>query len=282
MKPLASFIVPVFNESKNIRKCIDSLLGQTEPNFEIVIIDDGSIDDTSEMLTAYCDPRICVYRQENRGRMVARNRGLELSQGKYVILQDADDWSEPDRLENQLELAERCSGSPFVGTGVIFHREGQEGTIIKTFPETDKDIRRIMSRLVFRQAVLPATMLALREQIIEMGGWRQKFRLAGEDGDLISRLFEETDVVFFNTSKALYHYRHNFGSVTNKLSVTIPQQMFMRFCERARRKGMPEPRDFKAYQFLMNSSGFGKMKYSLEYVVRCLYSYSRWRFDLFR
>jgi glycosyltransferase involved in cell wall biosynthesis len=276
MNPIASFLVPVFNEEKYLRKCIDSLLIQTEPNFEIVIIDDGSTDGTSEILKTYHDSRIRIYRQENEGRVAARNKALKLSRGKYIILQDADDWSESDRLKSQLEMAESCDGNSVVGTAIFYHREGRDTVRTIRFAESNKDIRRIMSRLVCRQQFHPPTMLALRQTIVDIGGWRLKFDLTGEDGDLLSQLFEDDQIIFHNTSKPLYHYRHNLGSITNKLNKTIPAQMFMRYCERARRNCLSEPDDFDEYVSLMNNTFSKKMKFKTEYLLRCFYGYCKW------
>ena len=276
MRPIASFIVPAYNEEKYIRKCIDSLLAQTEPNFEIVVVDDGSTDGTFEILTSYQDPRIRVHRQENRGRVGARNKALELSQGKYVILQDADDWSAADRLEKQLHLAEKASRNPVVGTGLIFHYEGKRKIKAETFPVSNDQIRRIMGRLIFRQAFFPPTMLALREKIIDIGGWRSKFKVAAEDGDLLSRLYEEKDLVFLNTPDPLYDYRHNEGSITNSLDRSIPQQMFMKYCERARRRGEIEPEAFEEYLDHMMKSVGSRLRYKVEYKLRCIRAYMRW------
>ena len=269
MIPIASFIVPVYNEEKYIRKCIDSLLVQTESNFEIIILDDGSTDRTPEILKQYQDYRIRVYRENNQGRTEARNNALYFSKGKYIILQDADDWSEPDRLERQLCIAEKSTKKPVVGSGYIFHYEGNTKAKIKNVPKTNNKIRRTMGRKIFRQAFHPPTMLSLRQKIIDIGGWRSKFAIAGEDGDLISRLYEEKDVEFFNSDRPLYHYFHNEGSVTNKYTITIPQQMFMRYCERARRRrGMNEPENYKSYMAIMGGDIKNRFLFKAEYMLR--------------
>lgn len=268
MKPIASFIVPVYNEEKHIRKCIDSLLAQTESSFEIIILDDGSTDKTPEILEQYHDQRIRIYRQTNQGRTEARNNALYFSKGKYIILQDADDWSEPDRLERQLRLAEKSTKNPVVGSGYIFHYAGNTKAKIKNVPKTNNKIRMIMGRKIFRQAFHPPAMLSLRQKIIDIGGWRSKFKIAGEDGDLISRLYEEKDVEFSNSDRPLYHYFHNEGSVTNKYTITIPQQMFMRYCERVRRRGMKEPENYRAYMDIMVKNIKNRFLYKAEYLLR--------------
>ncbi|MDA3822499.1 MAG: glycosyltransferase family 2 protein, partial [Bacteroidales bacterium] len=167
MKPVASFIVPAYNESQNIKFCIDSLLLQTEANFEVIVIDDGSTDNTFEIVKSIHDPRIKIFRQKNRGRVAARNRALQLSKGKYIILQDADDWAEPDRLRKQLAMAESITnGMPVIGTGFELHKEGKPRTYRKLFPKNNIEIRKIMSRPIFAGTFHPPTMLALRQHIL--------------------------------------------------------------------------------------------------------------------
>ena len=275
MRPIASFLVPAYNEERHIGKCVDSLIAQTVPDFEVIIVDDGSTDNTPAILRKYKDSRIRVYRQNNLGRAEARNRALCLSKGEYIALQDADDWSEPDRLERQLYLAENAHGRPVVGSGLILHFEGNTKAKIKNVPETNDKIRKIMGRRIFRQAFNPATMLSLRKKIIDIGGWRTKFIIAGEDGDLLSRLYEEKDVIFLNSPKPLYHYLQNEGSITNKFDITIPQQMFMRYCERVRRRGGTEPRNYEEYMALMMKGTANKFLYKIEYISRWLRIYLR-------
>jgi glycosyltransferase involved in cell wall biosynthesis len=275
MRPIASFIVPVFNEERRICKCINSLLAQTIHDFEVIIVDDGSTDNTQAILKNFTDRRIRVYRQNNSGRAEARNKALHLSRGKYIALQDADDWSEPDRLERQLYLAENAYGKPVVGSGLILHFGGNERAKTIRVPEENEKIRKIMGRRLFRQAFNTFTMVTLRQKLIDVGGWRTKFKIAGEDGDLLSRLYEEKDVIFLNSKKPLYHYILNEGSVTNKFRITIPQQMFMRYCERARRRGENEPENYEDYMSFMNKGKANEYFYNIEYFLRWLRLYFR-------
>jgi O86/O127-antigen biosynthesis beta-1,3-galactosyltransferase len=277
MNPLVSFLVPAYNEEKYIKKCIDSMLAQTEKNFEIVIIDDGSTDSTYKIITSFNDSRVRVFKQKNKGRVVARNKALQLSRGKYIALQDADDWSEPERLKKQLEIAENCTQYPIVGSAIFFYKGNSNTAKIKRFAERDLEIRKIMNRKIFRQACHPPTMLALRNIIVKIGGWRSKFKIAGEDGDLIGRVFEDRNNFFYNVPDPLYHYRINTGSITNKFSQTIPSQMFMRYCQRLRIKGIDEPENFREYYKNCNKS-----IYLLEYILRCLFNYSKWQINIIK
>lgn len=95
---LASVIIPAFNAAAYVGECLESVLSQTLKCFEIIVIDDGSTDNTQAILKKYSDA-ITRLRQDNQGPSVARNKGLEVSRGKYLCFLDADDLYKPNRLE---------------------------------------------------------------------------------------------------------------------------------------------------------------------------------------
>ncbi len=99
--PLISIIIPAYNVEKYIKRCLDSVLNQTYYNFEVIIIDDGSIDNTHIICEEYAnkDKRIKVFHQENAGLSSARNKGLDLFSGEYISFVDSDDYIHPMFLE---------------------------------------------------------------------------------------------------------------------------------------------------------------------------------------
>lgn len=107
--PYISFIVPVYNASRTLEHCIKSLLTQTYDNFEIVLVDDGSVDDSSKICDDFAqkENRVVVYHQENAGVSAARNKGLELACGKYVAFVDADDWIDSNVCETFVKACEK-------------------------------------------------------------------------------------------------------------------------------------------------------------------------------
>lgn len=87
-----SIIIPVYNKSKLINRCLDSIFNQTTGySYEVVLVDDGSTDDSVELIKARTEGNIILYEQQNTGPSVARNKGVELSHGKYCAYLDADD-----------------------------------------------------------------------------------------------------------------------------------------------------------------------------------------------
>ena len=106
-KPVITVIVPVYNTEKYIEKCIDSLKEQTMNNIEIIVINDGSTDNTLKILKklASGDNRIKIINQSNQKQGAARNRGLDLAKGEYIAFVDADDWIDLDYLEKMHNTA---------------------------------------------------------------------------------------------------------------------------------------------------------------------------------
>ena len=102
---MISVIVPIYNAEKNLRRCIDSILGQTFEDFELLLIDDGSNDSSLHICRSFekIDNRIKVYTRENKGVSFTRNQGIELSKGEYIQFIDSDDYMSKYMLENQME-----------------------------------------------------------------------------------------------------------------------------------------------------------------------------------
>ena len=104
--PLISVVVPIFNVQDYLRECIDSILGQTYKNIEIILVDDGSNDDCPQICDEYKlkDERISVIHKENGGLSDARNKGLEFSTGEYICFIDSDDYIDCKFIEKLFKL----------------------------------------------------------------------------------------------------------------------------------------------------------------------------------
>lgn len=117
-QPDVSVILPVFNVEKYLNQCLDSLLKQELANIEIICVNDGSTDCSSEILQKYAhkDPRVIVMEQPNRGAGAARNRGLTAATGKYLSFLDSDDFFEPSMLSEAFSAIEKTN------TDVVIYR----------------------------------------------------------------------------------------------------------------------------------------------------------------
>jgi glycosyltransferase involved in cell wall biosynthesis len=107
---LVSVVIPAYNRSGVLRQAIDSVLAQTHSDLEVIVVDDGSTDDTAALVAEYDDDRVrYVGHERNRGRSAARNTGIEASNGEYIAFLDSDDRWLPHKLERQLDRLSECS-----------------------------------------------------------------------------------------------------------------------------------------------------------------------------
>ena len=106
MSPAISVLISVFNGESFIRDSINSILNQSFKNFELIIVNDGSSDNTLNILNSFSDERIVILNQNNTGLSVALNNGLAISTGKYIARLDADDFAFPNRLQLQYDFME--------------------------------------------------------------------------------------------------------------------------------------------------------------------------------
>lgn len=128
-----SVIIPAYNESQNIKQCLDSVCEQTLRSIEIICIDDGSTDDTVEILKQYAsnDDRIVILRQENQGAGVARNYGLHAARGEFVCFLDADDWYPAPSVLRNLLIAAKNNNAKICGGSFSNYRNGKINTVFE-------------------------------------------------------------------------------------------------------------------------------------------------------
>jgi glycosyltransferase involved in cell wall biosynthesis len=193
-QPGVSVIIPTFNRANVISETIDSVLAQTYRDIEIIIVDDGSTDDTAKKLSIYGNKIRIVY-QLNAGTSAARNRGIEVSTAKIIAFQDSDDLWKPTKLERQVSLLDRLdSSAPCCLCNAVMQNLYGDGRELLSF-----DISGISSRypeglwlnvtevLASRAVLFNQTVAVRREALEKVGGFDPELRNA-EDYDLALRL----------------------------------------------------------------------------------------------
>lgn len=149
MIPIVSIIVPVFNSEKYIEKCLKSLLAQTYKDLEILVIDDGSKDNSSDVVRQLQldDQRIKLICQENQGVSSARNKGIEMSKGQYIVFVDSDDYVESNYVETLLDLYEEERGDVAISNYVINHDviDVQDQDVVEKFDSKTAIINMLLA-----------------------------------------------------------------------------------------------------------------------------------------
>jgi glycosyltransferase involved in cell wall biosynthesis len=208
--PRVSVVTAVHDGAAHIRDAIQSILAQTFADFEYLIIDDGSIDQTPAILreVAASDPRVTVLTQQQMGIPKTLNEGTTLARGKYIARQDGDDISLPQRLAKQVDFLERHPDHAAVGSFV--HWIDARGTWTRSvdFPVDDADIRREVFSFA---CCVHGALLIRRDALQAVGGYRVEFPIS-EDYDLYLRLLERFRVA--NLAEFLYSYRAHAESLT--------------------------------------------------------------------
>lgn len=214
--PQISIIVPVYKVEQYLHKCLDSILAQTFTDWECILIDDGSPDSSGAICDEYAqqDSRFRVIHQENKGSAGARNTGLQMAQGIYLICVDSDDWVEPDYLECLYNEAKR-TGADVVGCNLVREYEGKPVEERRTLPpESLECIRGLLERKI--RGWLHIKFLR-RSLVVE-------HKISFVEGlDLWEDMLFCTKFFFFtnkisNVDKILYHYRYNATSITSTVS----------------------------------------------------------------
>jgi tetratricopeptide (TPR) repeat protein len=194
-----------------LEQAMDSILGQTFADFEFLIVDDRSRDPVVRGFLAQrakSDPRIRVAEEPHRGLTASLNRGLALARGLWIARQDADDWSEPERLARQVEFFRAHPETTVLGTNAWTHQQDGRPLWRLRLPAQHRDILR---RLPRGNPFVHGSVMFPRAAAVAAGGYREEFRCS-QDYDFLWRLAERGRAA--NLIDALYHYRYASGSVS--------------------------------------------------------------------
>ncbi len=188
ISPNISILMSVYNAEKTLAKAIDSILAQTYRDFEFIICDDASSDNTPSILEQYAktDERIVLLRHsENKGLGASLNDCLEIAKGKYIARQDADDYSKPERIERTLAYLE-ATDAPYVAAGIYVFDDG--GVFSKRLFE-EKITKHIIAK---KNPFFHPTMMFKKEILTGVNGYRvAEETKRTEDYDLVMRLAAE-------------------------------------------------------------------------------------------
>ncbi len=221
--PDVTVLMPVHNGERYLRQAIDSVFGQTYPDFEFVIVDDGSTDGTGEICRSYSDPRLRVVTlPQNRGLSEALNAGLAVVRTELVARLDADDLAEPQRLSRQRDAMRARPQLALLGSQAIaVTPDGVErGTVRRSL-----EAGSILWTSIFDNPFIHPTVM-FRTSIIRdtLGGYRQEFDPFSQDYDLWCRVLERYPAA--NLPDRLIRHRVHESSIMGRLSGGSDRQAY--------------------------------------------------------
>ncbi|QKY15578.1 glycosyltransferase family 2 protein [Halorubrum sp. CBA1229] len=259
--PRVSVVIPVYNSSDTLPRALTSALSQTYDDIEIIVIDDGSIDDTEEVMASFDDRRIRFFQHEkNRGGSAARNTGIEHATGEYIAFLDADDEWFPSKVERQVNVLESRSDQ-WIATYSNF-KQKRSNVIIEFidkyisrptgFEGDDIIIDNILRRTFSHGGT--SSLLVKKSAINLIDGFDEMFQ-RHQDLEFILRLLQVGKMAF--TDEILFK-KYDTGSPEGDSVAEAIDQFYDKFLDLIRERGMEEEakgvlRYIKAKQYL--SSG---------------------------
>lgn len=209
--PEISVLMPVYNAEKYLKLAVASILNQSFTNFEFIIINDGSTDNTLAILESFAkqDKRIRLISRENKGLIATLNEGLILAKGPLIARMDADDISLPERFEKQLAYLE--SNPNYIAVGILANLIDSDGDLIGPFGDwlTHEEIDNAHIIGSGGAIIHPSAMIR-RQYLINIGGYSEDYPHA-EDLDLWLKLAEVGKLA--NLPDRLFQYRQHVGSI---------------------------------------------------------------------
>jgi glycosyltransferase involved in cell wall biosynthesis len=218
--PSVSVVIPTYNSATFLKDAIESVLGQTYSDFEIIVIDDGSTDDTEDVLRSFGE-RISYVKQENKGVSAARNHGIRLARAQYVAFLDADDLWVPQKLAEQIPLLDKDAGIGLVYSDWTIVSE--QGVSVSSFHSSRPPASgHVFSELIETGFILTSGTVVRRSCLNEVGDFDESLSIA-QDYDLWLRICYRWKVGVVN--KALVTKRSWNGSLSSNLSKTAAERI---------------------------------------------------------
>lgn len=200
-----SVIIPLYNKAPYVVKAIESVLNQTYEDFDLVVVDDGSSDDSLSVARSVlekCEIQYQLIHQGNLGVSTARNNGVAASYGKYLCFLDADDWWEPSFLERMSDLIRDYPDAGIYGTNYYYVKNGRQSVCVTTAETGYINYCRVYAERL-EMPLWTGAICVPRAVFDEFGGFRSHLKL-GEDFDLWIRIALKYKVAFLNEPHSYY------------------------------------------------------------------------------
>ena len=229
--PTVSIVIGAYNEEETIADTLQSLLGQTFSDFEILVVDDGSTDDTRRIVERFDDQRVNLIANEtNLGLPRSLNRGISHAEGTYIARADADERSLPTRLQRQVDVLETREEVQVVGCWYrVIGREEERIADIEIPLERSFDVDDLLKE---GPGIAHGSVMMRKEAVVTVGRYREQFTLA-QDYDLWLRMAEEFGPGFVHVvPEVLYERRLS----ADQMAKRSKQRLFSAFAKRSARR----------------------------------------------
>lgn len=203
--PFVSIVIPSYNRAHLLGRAIRSVLNQTYKNFEVIVVDDASTDDTAEIVKTFKDDRIqYILHDANAGGAAARNTGIRASRGEYIAFQDSDDEWFPEKLEKQMTLFEQVSAE----TGVVYTGFWRVRNNHKTYipPDGIKQKEGDIHRELLKRNFVSTQTVVVKKECLEQSGLFDERLPRLQDWELFIRLSKLYEFKFVAEPLVIAHF----------------------------------------------------------------------------
>ena len=240
-RPLVSVVMSVFNVERFLHEAVLSILDQSLPDFEFIIIDDGSTDGSGKILDASQnnDSRVVVYHQENKGLIFSLNRGCALARGKYIARMDADDVATKNRLRWQVDFMESHRDVGVLGGAIEWIDATGKSLLRCRLPITDRDIKSALYR---GDCPFSHPTVLMRKEVLDSVAGYRKSMVHAEDYDLWLRIADRYQLA--NLEEVVLKYRVHSSQVSiRRCRQQALSNLAARIAATSRKNGKPDPFD---------------------------------------
>ena len=282
MKPIVSVVIPLYNKENEIQRAIQSVLAQTYSDFEVIVINDGSTDNSLEQAQQIRDPRIRIISQENQGVSSARNNGVAMAKFEWIAFLDADDEWYPEFLESLLSLKTQFPNADVLSSSyIILDRDGTS-RLPRTSTLFSKNWRGIITNFIeILQMDSPfdsSSIIVNKHTFDKIGGFVKGVHF-GEDVDIWIRLSLQSKIAYINKPLSIYHKESENRACLlflhgKSLDVIYPVKTVTQYLQSGK---IPESQRQSAIEFIANHNlplaqthlYYGNTKKAVELILSC-------------
>jgi glycosyltransferase involved in cell wall biosynthesis len=223
MTPKISVIIPLFNNGPYISDALNSVLSQSIQDFEIIVVNDGSIDDGMKIVQTFDDPRIILINQHNKGESATRNQGVTYAKADIIAFLDADDQWRPCFLETILTLLEKYPQAGVFATGIVEIIDNKEVfQQYRTIPNNGYEgiVPDFFKSAILGDRFITCSSVALKKTVfLNVSGFKEG-NAWGSDADLWARIALQYPIAFNSKICSMYFIRHVSKKIKERIAIT--------------------------------------------------------------